>query len=124
MAVYKEGMDQWLLAVTSDPAAKGSAKDLEVAMLVRFTAIPPPPLLSLPCVLPNVVFHETRLAHLETREYATQHAVTLNASYALEVLTGLTGHLLSGNVFLAVGSVSAGILADGGGCGRVEGSWG
>ena len=23
-------MDQWLLAVTSDPAAKGSAKDLEV----------------------------------------------------------------------------------------------
>ena len=29
--VYKEGMDQWLLAVTSDPAAKGSAKDLEVA---------------------------------------------------------------------------------------------
>ena len=29
--VYKEGMDQWLLAVTSNPAAKGSAKDLEVA---------------------------------------------------------------------------------------------
>ena len=29
--LYKEGMDQWLLAVTSDPAAKGSAKDLEVA---------------------------------------------------------------------------------------------
>ena len=29
--VYKEGMDQWLLAETSDPAAKGSAKDLEVA---------------------------------------------------------------------------------------------
>ena len=24
-------MNQWLLAVTSDPAAKGSAKDLEVA---------------------------------------------------------------------------------------------
>ena len=24
-------MDQWLLAVTSDPAAKGSVKDLEVA---------------------------------------------------------------------------------------------
>ena len=24
-------MDQWLLEVTSDPAAKGSAKDLEVA---------------------------------------------------------------------------------------------
>ena len=24
-------MDQWLLVVTSDPAAKGSAKDLEVA---------------------------------------------------------------------------------------------
>ena len=29
--VYKERIDQWLLAVTSDPAAKGSAKDLEVA---------------------------------------------------------------------------------------------
>ena len=29
--IYKEGMDQWLLAVTSDPAAKGPAKDLEVA---------------------------------------------------------------------------------------------
>ena len=28
--VYKEGMDQWLLVVTSDPAAKESAKDLEV----------------------------------------------------------------------------------------------
>ena len=54
--VYKEGMDQWLLAVTSDPAAKGSAKDLEVAVLVRFTAIFPFPSLSLPCVVPNVVF--------------------------------------------------------------------
>ena len=30
-SAYKEGMDQWLLAVTSDPATKGSAKDLEVA---------------------------------------------------------------------------------------------
>ena len=30
-SVCKEGMDQWLLAVTSDPAAKGLAKDLEVA---------------------------------------------------------------------------------------------
>ena len=29
--LYKEGMDQWLLAVTSYPAAKGSAKDLKVA---------------------------------------------------------------------------------------------
>ena len=29
--VYKEGMNRWLLAVTSDPAAKGSANDLEVA---------------------------------------------------------------------------------------------
>ena len=28
---YKEGMDEWLLAVTSDPAAKGLAKDLKVA---------------------------------------------------------------------------------------------
>ena len=27
----KEGMDQWLLAVTSNPAAKGLAKDLEIA---------------------------------------------------------------------------------------------
>ena len=26
-----QGMDQWLLAVTSDQVAKGSAKDLEVA---------------------------------------------------------------------------------------------
>ena len=42
--VYKEGMDQWLLAVTSDPAAKESAKDLEVAVLVWFTAIFPFPL--------------------------------------------------------------------------------
>ena len=31
LQVYKKGMDQWLLAVTSDTAAKGSAKDLEVA---------------------------------------------------------------------------------------------
>ena len=29
-SVYKEGMDQWLFAVTSDPAVKGSAKDLKV----------------------------------------------------------------------------------------------
>ena len=29
--ISSEGMDQWLLAVTGDPAAKGSAKDLEVA---------------------------------------------------------------------------------------------
>ena len=31
--VYEEleGMDQWVLAVTSDPAAKGSARDWEVA---------------------------------------------------------------------------------------------
>ena len=28
--VYKEGMEQWLLVMASDPAAKGSAKDLEV----------------------------------------------------------------------------------------------
>ena len=27
----KMAVDQWLLAVTSDPAAKGSVKDLEVA---------------------------------------------------------------------------------------------
>ena len=50
-------MDQWLLAVTSDPAAKGSAKDLEVAGAGQFTAIFPFPRLSLPCVVPNVVFH-------------------------------------------------------------------
>ena len=30
--VYKEGMDWWLLAVTSDLAAKGLAYDLEVAI--------------------------------------------------------------------------------------------
>ena len=45
--VRKEGGmgkgDQWLLAVNSDLAAKGSAKDLEVAVLVRFTTIFPSP---------------------------------------------------------------------------------
>ena len=30
-SVYKGGMDQWLLAVTNDPAVTGSAKDLDVA---------------------------------------------------------------------------------------------
>ena len=40
---YKEGMDQWLLVGTSDPAAKGSTKDLEVPVLVWFTAIFPFP---------------------------------------------------------------------------------
>ena len=44
-SIYKERMYQWLLVVTSDPAAKGSAKDLEV--LVQFTAIFPFP----PCFL-------------------------------------------------------------------------
>ena len=52
------GMDQWLLAMTSDPAAKGSAKDLEVAgagpVHCHFSL---PPFLSLPCVVLNVVFH-------------------------------------------------------------------
>ena len=55
--VYKEGIDQWLLAVTSDPAAKGSTKDLEVAgagpVRSYFTLSS---LLSFPCVAPNVVF--------------------------------------------------------------------
>ena len=31
-------MDQWLLVVISDTAAKGSAKELELPVLVRFTA--------------------------------------------------------------------------------------
>ena len=50
-------MDQWLLAVTSDPAAKGSAKDLKIAGAgpVHFHFSLPP--LSLPCVVPNVVFY-------------------------------------------------------------------
>ena len=30
-SVFKEGIDHWLLAVTSDPAAKRLAKDLEAA---------------------------------------------------------------------------------------------
>ena len=52
-------MDQWLLAVTRDPAAKGLAKDLEVVgagpVHCHFS-LPPS---SLPCVVPNVnvVFH-------------------------------------------------------------------
>ena len=50
-------MDQWLMAVTSDPAAKGSAKDLEVAgagpVHCHFS------LLSLPRVVPNVIFQIT-----------------------------------------------------------------
>ena len=49
-------MDQWLLALTSDPAAKGSAKDLEVAgagpVHYHFSLS----LLSLPCVVLNVIF--------------------------------------------------------------------
>ena len=51
------GMDQWLLAVTSDPAAKGLAKDLEVAgagpVHCHFSLTP---FLSLLCVVSNVVF--------------------------------------------------------------------
>ena len=50
-------MVQWLLAVTSDPAAKGLANDLEVASAglvhCHFSFHP----LSLPCVVLNVVFH-------------------------------------------------------------------
>ena len=52
-------MDRWLLAVTSDPAAKGPAKDLEVAgagpVHCHFSF--PLSFLSLPCVVPNVVIH-------------------------------------------------------------------
>ena len=45
------------MAVGSDPAAKGSAKDLEVAGAgLVHCHFPLPPLLSLPCVVPNVVF--------------------------------------------------------------------
>ena len=56
-SVYKEGIDQWLLAVTSDPAAKGSAKDPEVAgagLAHCHFSLPPS---FLPCVVANVVFH-------------------------------------------------------------------
>ena len=47
-------MDQCLLAVTSEPAAKGSAKDVEVASagpVHCHFSLPP---LSSPCVVPNV----------------------------------------------------------------------
>ena len=51
-------MDQWLLAVTSDLAAKRLAKDLEVASAGPVHChIFPSPLHSLPCVVSNVVFH-------------------------------------------------------------------
>ena len=54
-----EGMDLWLLTVTSDPAAKGLVKDLEIAgagpVPCHFSL--PPPLCSLPCVVSNVIFH-------------------------------------------------------------------
>ena len=54
--VRKEGMNQWLLVVSSNPAAKGLAKDLEIASAgpvhCHFSLHP-----SLPCVVMNVVFH-------------------------------------------------------------------
>ena len=51
-------MDQWLLAVTSDPAARGSAKDLEVAGagLVHCHFFPSPLFLYHAYVVLNVVF--------------------------------------------------------------------
>ena len=47
-------MDHWLLAETSDPAAKGSTKNLEIA-----SAGPVHCHFSLPpfCVVPNIIFH-------------------------------------------------------------------
>ena len=58
ISVYKERMDQWLLAVTSVPAAKGSAKDRHGDCWCWSGSLPffvPP--LCLPCVVPSVVFH-------------------------------------------------------------------
>ena len=45
------------VAVTSDPAAKGLAKGLKVADAGLVHCHFPFPLLSLPCVVLNVVFH-------------------------------------------------------------------
>ena len=49
-------MDQWLLAVTSDLAAKWSAKG---GCKCWSGSLPfyPSPLLSLPCVVPNIVIY-------------------------------------------------------------------
>ena len=56
-SVYKEEMDQWLLAMTSDPAAKGSAKDLEVASAGSAHCHFFLPSSFLTCVVPNIIFH-------------------------------------------------------------------
>ena len=50
-------MDQWLLAVTSDPVAKGLAKDQEVACAGPVHCHFPFPPFSLQCVAPKVAFH-------------------------------------------------------------------
>ena len=67
--VYKEGMDQWLLVVTSDPAANGLAKDMEVASAgpVHCHFFLPP--LSLACVVPNIVSEYKLIALLHTQSY-------------------------------------------------------
>ena len=71
-------MDQWLLAVTSDPAAKGSAKDLEVAgagpVHCRFSI--PPSFLTM-CSSERCL--STML--LETRGMCGQDNITWLASY-------------------------------------------
>ena len=68
-------MDQWLLAVTSDLAAKGSAKDLEVAGAGPFTAIFPSLLNSLPCVVPNVVIYSQNTHNHMTLLYGLTNSV-------------------------------------------------
>ena len=55
--VYMKGMNQWLLAVTSDPVAKGSANNLEVAGVGPVHCHFFLPLISLPYVVLNAVFH-------------------------------------------------------------------
>ena len=49
-------MEQWMLAVSREPAAKGSANDLEVPVPVQFTAIFPFPPFSLPHVVRTLSF--------------------------------------------------------------------
>ena len=77
--IYKEGMDQWLLAVTSDPAAKGSAKDLEVAgagpVHCRFSI--PPSFLTM-CSSERCLSHY--LSHDVSHISQTSHRYTLQST--------------------------------------------
>ena len=52
----RRGIDQCPLAVTNDPAAKGSVNDLEVVGVGPVHSHFPFTPFSLPCVVPNFVF--------------------------------------------------------------------